>query len=485
MLAKVIPRAELTPAQRAKNKQMIRIQPEMNWSRTGMRNLTRVIIAIFCLCVLLPQAHAATKTKSKAVQPEKERLVLMPLRVPEEDKNLLGAMETALVKGLHQKYEVFSGEQVAQKARQIFLKESRNTAKKECDETRCMQGIAEAFQAELIATANVTKQSGSYFLALSIQNIFDNKVVQSESLTCKNCDAVAVIDKLKELVGAPAAAAEVPQARVNLSDPETALWEEAKKGNAAEDYQAYLSTYPKGKYAPLAKTKLTRLKDEARAAQVQQDQQAWNTAQQGASPDSYAAYLNLYPQGQFVALAQGRIDKIKREAAEAAARSSQAAKPSPQKVQMAQTPIRISNNRSPGDLTKTHASFEDDCDKCHKKFDKSAQPRLCKSCHAKVKEEISNKTGIHGQSGFDEECKTCHTEHKGRDAKIIPVSSLLPKVLAPSSPIKGHTHSNKKEAASKSCGDCHEKDDTHNGDFGPQCQRCHVGEKWREIKLGN
>ncbi len=443
-----------------------------------MRNLTRIIIAIFCLCVLLPQAQAASKAKSKAVQSEKERLVLMPLRVPEEDKNLLGAMETALVKGLHQKYEVFSGEQVAQKARQIFLKESRNTAKKECDETRCMQGIAEAFQAELIATANVTKQSGSYFLALSIQNIFDNKVVQSESLTCKNCDAVAVIDKLKELVGAPAAAAEVPQARVNLSDPETALWEEAKKGNAAEDYQAYLSTYPKGKYAPLAKTKLTRLKEEAREALVQQDQQAWSAAQQGASQDSYADYLNLYPKGQFVALAQGRIDKIKREAAEAAARGSQAAKPS-------QSPIRVSNNKSPGDLTKAHASFEDDCDKCHKKFDRLAQIGLCKACHAKVNNEIINKTGIHGQNGVDKECKTCHTEHKGRDAKIIPLSSLLPKVLAPSSPIKGHTHSNKKEAASKSCGDCHEKDDTHNGDFGPQCQRCHVGENWRELKLGN
>jgi hypothetical protein len=457
----------------------------MNMSTLKLQHLFGILLATLCIGAIPLQAHAATKAKSKAVQSEKERLVLMPLRVPEEDKNLLGAMETALVKGLHQKYEVFSGEQVAQKARQIFLKESRNTAKKECDETRCMQGIAEAFQAELIATANVTKQSGSYFLALSIQNIFDNKVVQSESLTCKNCDAVAVIDKLKELVGAPAAAAEVPQARVNLSDPETALWEEAKKGNAAEDYQAYLSTYPKGKYAPLAKTKLTRLKEEAREALVQQDQQAWSTAQQSGSQDSYAAYLNLYPQGQFVALAQGRIDKIKREAAEAAARGSQAAKPSLSKVQAAQSQIRVSNNMSPGDLTKAHASFEDDCDKCHKKFARLAQAGLCKACHAKVKNEIINKTGIHGQSDVDKECKTCHTEHKGRDAKIIPVSSLLPKVLAPSSQIKGHTHSNKKEAASKSCGDCHEKDDTHNGDFGPQCQRCHVGEKWREIKLGN
>jgi len=126
-----------------------------------------------------------------------ERLVLMPLRVGEESKNLQGAMETALVEGLQQNYVVFSGEQVAQKAREIFLKESRSTKKKECDETRCMQGIAEAFQAELIGTANVTRIEGGYFLALSIQNIFDNKVVFSKTIPCENCSAFKVVERLK------------------------------------------------------------------------------------------------------------------------------------------------------------------------------------------------------------------------------------------------------------------------------------------------
>ena len=148
------------------------------------------------------QSHAADKSKTKAAHSAKERLVLMPIRVPEEDKNLTGAMETALVKGLQQKYDVFSGERVAQKAHEIFMKESRNTAHTECDETRCMQNIAEAFQAELIATANVTKQDGSYFLAISIQNIFDNKVEYSESMPCKGCDATQVVDMLKTLSGA-------------------------------------------------------------------------------------------------------------------------------------------------------------------------------------------------------------------------------------------------------------------------------------------
>lgn len=285
-----------------------------------MRNLLVVLIASLCLVVMPFQAQAKPTKTTKAAQLAKERLVLMPLRLGEEDQKLQGAMEMALVKGLQQKYEVFFGEQVAKKAREIFMKESQNTAHKECDETRCLQGIAEAFQAELLATANITKQSDGYFIALSVQNLFDNKVVQSESVPCKGCDAYAVIDKLKELVGAPAPvaivpAAEEPQAKINLSDPETVLWEEVKKGNAIEDYQAYLSQYPKGKFISLAKTKLARLKEEARAASEQQDQQAWTTAQQANTQDSFANYLEAYPKGQFAVLAQGRIDKIKRKAA--------------------------------------------------------------------------------------------------------------------------------------------------------------------------
>ena len=172
-------------------------------SQSKLRSFLGITITILCLIAAPLQSLAADKSKTKAAHPAKERLVLMPIRVPDEDKNLTGAMETALVKGLQQKYDVFSGERVAQKAHEIFMKESRNTTHTECDETRCMQNIAEAFQAELIATANVTKQDGSYFLALSIQNIFDNKVEYSESLPCKNCDATQVVEKLKDLSGTP------------------------------------------------------------------------------------------------------------------------------------------------------------------------------------------------------------------------------------------------------------------------------------------
>jgi hypothetical protein len=282
-----------------------------------MKNLTCTFIAILCLTVL-PQVQAKPL---KPQQAQKEPLVLMPLRLAESEQSLQGAMETALIEGLAKKYKVYSGEQVAKKAREIFAKESKNTAHKECDETRCLQGIAESFQSELLAVANVTKQEGGYFLALSIRNLFDNQDVYSKSLPCKGCDAFQVVEKLKELVevptNTPEPVVEELQAKVDLTDPETALWEEAKKGNSAEDYQAYLKQYPKGKYIALAKTKLARMKDEAKAESEKQEQQSWNDAQQSGSQDSYNAYLSLYPKGHFAALAQARIAKLKKELSDA------------------------------------------------------------------------------------------------------------------------------------------------------------------------
>jgi hypothetical protein len=145
----------------------------------------------------IPVAQSkSAKAKSNAAP---ERLVLMPLRIPEEDKNLQGAMETALVEGLQQTYTVFSGQRVAQKAHEVFMQESKDTAHSECDETRCMQNIAGAFQSELIAIATVSKQDGTYFLALSIQNIFDNKAIYSKSTPCENCNGAQVVEALKVL----------------------------------------------------------------------------------------------------------------------------------------------------------------------------------------------------------------------------------------------------------------------------------------------
>ncbi len=208
-----------------------------------LHNLFGIVIVTLCLSAIPLQSQAASKNKHQTDESTKERLVLMPLRIPYEDKNLTGAMETALVKGLQRKYDVYSGEQVSQKAHEIFMKENRNTAHKECDETKCMQNIAIAFQAELIATANITKQEGIYYLALSIQNIFDNKVVYSESLPCKKCDGAQVVDKLKELSGTVAPVA--PTSPAQGTDHQSPIVQQFQMPNEAELKASYCSAVAK------------------------------------------------------------------------------------------------------------------------------------------------------------------------------------------------------------------------------------------------
>jgi len=303
-----------------------------------MQKISCIITVLIFFAGLQTTAHAAKRVNTAKI--EKERMVLMPLRVPDEDKSLQGSMETALAQGLQQKYEVFSGEQVAQKAKAIFLKESRVTTKKECDETRCMQDIAAAFQAELIATANIAKRADGYFLSLSIQNIFDNKVIYSNSVACKNCDAYQVVDQLKVLVATtriditethqqqlkptnitlpPIPSA--PHVTGNANDVETQVWTEMVAGNKIADYKFYLDNYPQGKYARQAKSQKQRLeaysKASADAVFTQENEQAWSAAQQGNSVKSYTQYLSQFPNGPYAPLA--KIKKNKAAIAEEAA----------------------------------------------------------------------------------------------------------------------------------------------------------------------
>lgn len=280
-----------------------------------MRNLLTILIVLLGLTMLPMQAQAAGKTKSKSPQQvQKERLVLMPLRLEEEQK-LQGAMESALVDGLQNKYTVMWGEEVEKKAKEIFRKENQ---KHECNEERCMQGIAEAFQSELLATANITKQDGGYFLTFTIQNLYDHVVVFTRSIPCEGCSAFKVIDKLKELgvAAAPVVvssvpAAEVPQTKLSATDPESSTWAEAQKGNTADDYQVYLDAYPKGKYVLFAKAKLKKLKEAEQVLVEQQEQQAWDVVQQENSEASLNRYLQAYPAGRFAGFAKTRISKLK------------------------------------------------------------------------------------------------------------------------------------------------------------------------------
>ena len=103
-----------------------------------------------------------------------------------------------------------------------------------------------------------------------------------------------------------------------------ALWNSIKDSKKAEDYQAYLDKYPDGNFADLAKLRMKKYaaapapKPAPAAVDPQQaDIAYWNSIKASKNIDDYSAYLEKYPNGEFVDLAKLRIEQLGAAAAPA------------------------------------------------------------------------------------------------------------------------------------------------------------------------
>ncbi len=149
---------------------------------------------------------------------------------------------------------------------------------------------------------------------------------------------------------------------------------------------------------------------------------------------------------------------------------------------------------SPGDLVNDHAKYDKECFQCHKKFDKGAQSGLCKECHKEIARDIADMRGYHGQMKEQRPCKECHSEHKGRSAKIIAFdTNKFDHNTETSFQLKGghlaekvqckdcHISGKKFREAPSECISCHKKDDKHKGTLGTKCADCHVEKDWKTV----
>jgi len=146
----------------------------------------------------------------------------------------------------------------------------------------------------------------------------------------------------------------------------------------------------------------------------------------------------------------------------------------------------------PGKLIQGHAKYEEQCKKCHSRFEKGHQAGLCLDCHKKVKEDVKADKGFHGRiSGIKtRECSDCHTEHQGRGVDITRLNPTTFRHDKTDFPLKGrHQHvscvdCHKKHGlyrkAPSACIACHKKDDAHGGKLGKKCEKCHVPNGWRK-----
>jgi hypothetical protein len=103
---------------------------------------------------------------------------------------------------------------------------------------------------------------------------------------------------------------------------ELSYWETIKNSTSAEDFKAYLDKYPNGQFASLAKNRINSLDApakpvESRAAPANDSATElafWDSVKTSTSAGDYRAYLEKYPNGEFVVLAKRRLEPL--EAAE-------------------------------------------------------------------------------------------------------------------------------------------------------------------------
>ncbi len=149
----------------------------------------------------------------------------------------------------------------------------------------------------------------------------------------------------------------------------------------------------------------------------------------------------------------------------------------------------------PGEVIQGHVKLEEKCKECHVKFDQDAQDKLCMGCHKEVGADVQSHKGFHGRLE-EKVCRTCHTDHKGRDAKIVIWDKEKFDHEKTDFPLAGahqkqekvkckdcHDPKKKYSEAPLPCNDCHRKDDKHKNTLGADCGKCHNERDWKEAKF--
>ena len=95
---------------------------------------------------------------------------------------------------------------------------------------------------------------------------------------------------------------------------ELVFWDSVKDSLRAADYQAYLQQYPAGDFATLARARLAEMLESGGAARDPAEREVelafWDSVRELDNIDSLQAYLDKYPGGEFIALAEIRLREL-------------------------------------------------------------------------------------------------------------------------------------------------------------------------------
>jgi hypothetical protein len=141
----------------------------------------------------------------------------------------------------------------------------------------------------------------------------------------------------------PTYAEPAPSSRVDDTTVELAFWGSVKDSERASEFEAYLGTYPEGQFSLLARARVDALKREASLSTARQgrererlakeraraqqeagrtrrekekqlervaEQAFWDNVKTSILASDYQAYLEVYPNGNFVSLARSRAQSL-------------------------------------------------------------------------------------------------------------------------------------------------------------------------------
>jgi hypothetical protein len=111
-------------------------------------------------------------------------------------------------------------------------------------------------------------------------------------------------------------------------------------------------------------------------------------------------------------------------------------------------------------------------------------------CHKDVRDQVDTHGPMHGLLANAQQCRACHTEHKGAHAPITDMRQFdhdhaafqltgKHRVLECQS---CHVN-NVFKGTAQTCVSCHQEPVTHKGRFGTQCVSCHSTETWKDVAL--
>ncbi len=152
----------------------------------------------------------------------------------------------------------------------------------------------------------------------------------------------------------------------------------------------------------------------------------------------------------------------------------------------------------PGEVIEGHKKYESDCSNCHKLFSKIGQDNLCLDCHEKINSDVKKNSGFHGKNKSirTASCKSCHTDHKGRNADIVKLEKEIFNHNKTDFILRGrhkviecnscHKKNKKYREAKSQCRSCHLKENPHKKakakkDIFKSCQSCHRATSWSDM----